>query len=155
MIYTSGGAGVTFVEASRTAGDVTLNTTGIVTAYDTSTDLVVPAAAGDRVIFGLSMLTNGGFNSGAQGIDIVTVPNGTITTYVSSRGAAPAANGLASLYTDATFVISGQADYVVAAGDLAGGNVTFRLVYTNTTPTRTIYGSANYPFRWWALNVGH
>jgi len=153
--YPASGSALTYVEANLTTGDIALGVAGAWTAVDATTDLVVPAAAGDRLLINFDMLCNGGFAGVGTGLDVATIVAGAPVNYVSSRGAAPATNGLPGLYTDPTFLVSGGSlDYIVQAGDISGGNVTLQFQYNNTAAGRIIYASANYPFRWRAVNIG-
>ena len=153
MIYTSGG-GVTTGRGKRTAGDQAVtNTAGVWTAVDTTTDITLSAAAGDEIEIDINLLTSGTSN---LDLDVVTVVGGNPLHFVSSDGgAAAAANGLTGLYFDGTFRKSTGFDYVVQAGDLTNGQITLRLVYRCGVNAGTIYGSANYPLIWHAVNFKH
>jgi hypothetical protein len=156
-----GGGGLTAVPyaATRvTTADITLGTGGTWAAVDGTgaLDLVIAAATGDHIVLLASFLSNGGFTAGSSGLDIATLVSAAPVTYLSSKTGTPAANGLQSLYTDPSFIIGGGLiSYTVAAGDIAAGNVTFRLMYNNTTAARKIFASTNYPFDWCAINLKH
>jgi hypothetical protein len=138
-----------------TAGDQTLTNVGATrTVVPTLGAFTIPAVAGDRIEIQLSFLA---VLAGINHLDIAVITSGTQVRYASTGTGTPAVEGDPNMYraSGATEVRgSGLFNFTAAAGDIAGGNVTFGLVYHGTGTTSTVFASTNYPFRWSAKNFG-
>lgn len=151
MIYSTA-AGVTLVQATpRTAGNLAVvSTAGVWTAVDTNTDIVIPAAAGDRLAIWGNFLTDA--NTNLNGLDVGTVVSGAVVNYVSSGTGTPLVEGLNAFYPHGnTFQVNQPAVYDVQAGDVSGGNVRLRLFYL-ASGAANIYASAAHPLAWTVAN---
>lgn len=163
-----GSSAVPTVSASRTAGDVTISyvaPAGTFTAVDTGLDLTIPAATGDVIELVLSGLM-AGHSTGSSAMNV----NFTAKTRVSGadvNNVAPSpAVAVPGWFTPdvasalgGTFKINGSHLYTVQAGDISGGNVTFRLYYQADnagSATRTLYAAtATLPLTVYAKNLRH
>ncbi|MCW6003865.1 hypothetical protein K1W54_04610 [Micromonospora sp. CPCC 205371] len=147
-----GGGGSTLVVRRQryTGGDMTLNLGSGAWNLVTGPSLAIPAAVGDYVELSLSVMVQ----SGNSYLDPAVVVAGAAVRYASSDTNTPAVEGWPPLYTSpSTFrSVGGLWGFEVGAGDLSGGNVTFRMATKGTTGT--LYGSASYPFYWLARNFG-
>lgn len=134
------------VAAERTAGNLTLNSTAWADV-DNNLDLVLPAAAGDIVICGLSGL------SLSEAVDVYltfeTVAGG------NRMGGGDSTNGQGVQawrgHTSVLVALGGTAPLTLVAADISGGNVTMRLRYrTNTADNKTLRANASNPLQVWA-----
>lgn len=147
-----GGGGSTLVVRRQryTAGDITLNLGNGAFNLITGPSLAIPAAEGDYVELSLSIMVQ----SGNAYLDPVVAVGGAAVRYASTDTNASAGEGWPPLYTSpSTFrTAAGLWGFEVGAGDIDGGNVTFRMAMRGTTGT--LYGSATYPFYWIVKNYG-
>ena len=120
------------------------------TSYaSTGMEVTIPGSPGDLVLIG------GGWIWWVEAFigvcDAVTRVGGADVSYISGNG-----SGGFGIYGWAGFAISnsvgGPQPYVLAAGDISGGNVTFRIVAKLTAAgTKQLVGSNA---RLWAINLG-
>jgi hypothetical protein len=152
-----GGGSLTLVKGRRTSSSITLNSTTWANV-DTGLDLTIDCAAGDRITYGLSATLAD--QNVAVKFDVVTVVSSTVTNSIAEIGAAVSSPGahIAAFYsTPAVFVgVGGTSQpYVVQAGDIDGGSVTFRLRYqTNSGTNRTLRAASSDPLDVWVINLG-
>lgn len=158
------GAGATangpVVRARRTAGNVTVNSTSWANV-DTAIDLTIAADASDIVLIGLSgRWINPASVATYAFLDAVTVVSGSPLNSVQQAGAVSGtSNGvqawrnLAST-ANADVGMGGTIAYVVQAGDIVSGNVTFRLrarIFSGTS-SHTLVAGTDDSLHWWAWN---
>lgn len=135
-----------YATATRTSGNVTLNTVGP-TNVDTGLDLVLDAAIGDLVEYSISGLVT----NVAQyvGFDVYTIVGGSPVN-AFGPGLSASLAGVQAWYCRAVAEdvnVRGSAHRVLVSGDISAGTVTLRLRYgkLNTT-ARALYATANNPF---------
>jgi hypothetical protein len=150
-----GGGGGGIVGHDRniyTGGDITLNNTtlGPVTG---PTDLVVAATAGDICKIGVTARPTG-IVAQSIAFDFATIVAGSPVNYVFPASGTPI-NIPVAWYIGAseTSACSGEQTYVVQAGDISGGNVTFRLQF-RSSGSRAIEADAAAPLVTWVTNHG-
>ncbi len=143
-------------QTSRTAGDVTMNSTAAFTAdVDTAMDLTVAAVTGDKVE--LQFHGSVGAEAVFVAFDFVTRVAAADVNFASSGNGTPYTYGIPGSRAEQGDNLSVNAStlYTVQAGDISGGNVTFRLRYkTGTAADRTLYASAGTHARASAKNFG-
>lgn len=146
------------VKATHTAGDLTLNSTSSTLAdLNTGLDLTIAAVTGD--VIGINM--SGIYDAGASGnwtvIDAVTRVAAADVNWVSTGTGSNANLGVAAWFRwEAADTLSGEWLYTVQAGDLSGGNVTFRFRYkTGVAGNRTLRAASGQALTVWAKNYGH
>ncbi len=146
-----GGSTMVVKRATVTSGNLTLASTTPWVAVPSGPSLALPAVAGDYVEFQIvSMLGNFSTNF----VDLAVTAGGSLVRYLSSGTSTPAVEGAPAFYGDGAFDRYGPVfEFVVAAGDLAGGNVTV-VFATQGSGGGTIYASTAYPLRWRAINYG-
>jgi hypothetical protein len=145
-----------FIE--RRSGDLTLNSNLAWANVDTGLDLVLPAVVDDVIEVGINGLI--GNESPVLFLDVATIVGGSPVDSFGNRGAALSAppsygiagwRGGASAYT----IVGAPYRYRIVASDLSNATVTLRLRYcTDTAANKALYAGANYPFSWYAWNVG-
>jgi hypothetical protein len=142
---------LTVKRSTVTTGNVTLATAGAWTAVAGGPTIAIPAVAGDYVEFEIvSYLGSFGVNFA----DLAVMVGGAPVRYMSSGTATPASEGAPAFYGDNSFDrASPLFEFVVEVGDLSGGNVTVGFM-TIGSGGGTIYASADYPFKWRAMNHG-
>lgn len=148
----SGSGGVTTTKARRTAGDVSVNTTGWQNV-DTGIDLTLAAVAGDEIEYTISLYCNSANN--ALKFDVATIVSGSPVNYFGGAGGAD--SGVPGWWAPASQDggISGGVLYTVQAGDISGGNVVLRLrVNPANTTARIIAASSATPLIVSAKNLG-
>lgn len=152
---------VPYVTATRTAGDVSLNTASI-TEVNSGLRLTLPAAVGDVLEFGIDAQ----LDSTAQfvGFDVYTMPGGTRT---NPFGPGLSANlstlvgvvGWEASNAAAARMISGSVTRTVVSGDLDAGSpntVTASLHFAKVNATaRALFAQTNIPLKVWMKNLGH
>lgn len=139
------------------AGTLTINSSTAWTNYDTATDLVLPAAAGDLIECSLSAVwgaeATGGF------FDVVSIVGGNPVNCWSLDGPPQAPStptqgvsawrGEANKNTEAHGAVARR----LVAGDISGGNVTLRLrCGTSGAVNKTVYGTVGQPTHFRATN---
>lgn len=145
--------GASYIEASRTAGDLSLTSTAIAD-IDTGLDLVLPAVAGDVIEYGISGL----LDVAAQEVafEVFTVVAGAPVNSFGPGLASPKL-GVSGWYagTDGAYHdVTGSTSRTLVAGDISAGTVTMRLRYVKASATaRTLYANANIPLKVWAKNL--
>lgn len=146
-------ATITQARGEFTTGDITATNVGSTWTQAGSLLCPVPAAAGDYLLFIPSLMVN---PAGVTHVDIAVKVGAAFVRFASSGDATSALEGDPGLYGDPTYslVNGGVMDFVVTADDVSGGNVTFAVVYMGTGTSTIIHASANYPFRWRAINFG-
>lgn len=139
-----------FSQATRTAGNLTLDSTLWATA-STTLDLVLTAAANDRIAVELSAsLSTANVN---VGFDAIAANSGTHFSGVSGNNAF----GHQAWYSPGnnTMGVGGMVIRTLTTGDISGGNVTVRLRYRcGSTAARTVNASTTRPLRFAAFNLG-
>jgi hypothetical protein len=145
-----------YAEATRTAGDLTLNQTAV-TAVNTGLDLTLTAAAGDLIRYGM----DGIIGNEAQVVvfDVYTMVSGaSVNPFGVGLSALGASQGVPQWQMDniaQTFPLALPARRTLVAGDIQGGTVTLRLFYAKpNTTARTLFASSGLPLRVWAENLG-
>lgn len=121
----SSGSSVATAKTTRTAGSVTVNSTAFFTAdIDTALDLTVAAVAGDVVELSVSGMWDNEAVVGA--LNFVTRVSGADVNFITGGSAT---YGVVAWRGESGVrdAIGGGLLYTVQAGDLAAGNVTFRL----------------------------
>lgn len=113
----------------------------------------IPAAVGDTVSFVMGPLMEWAVPA-SDYFDVVVVGAGPAIVRRSSTGTANPTgsdHGDPGLYPTPSqyFSIFTPFSFVVAATDLVGGNIQFRL-YSKGAGGSTVYASADYPLRYWA-----
>lgn len=114
----------------------------------------IAASVGDRVTFQASFLA---ILTGVNYLDSAVMVSGSPVRYGSSGTGTPATEGDPVAYRDvAGAIVRGLAPFtfVVEAGDISGGNVTFGVVHRGAGTTTNVYASSAYIFRWMARNDG-
>lgn len=130
---------------STNVGSTWTQATGFVTTG-------ITASVGDYVMFLPTVMVD---PTGATSLDFAVKVGVNFVRYAASGTGTPATDGDPGLYSDGTFLQSGAIfDFVVEAGDLSSGTLTFALVYKGTGTTTVIYASTDYPWRWRCLNFG-
>jgi hypothetical protein len=145
----------TFKFAQRTAGNIALNSSLAWTNIDTALDMVLAAQVGDVVECCVSTYFGDAAEIGSGSLDFATIVGGVAVNYVGSTG------GTADFATPWTipaqlkFVMYGTAMRTLIAGDISSGTVTLRLRgRTDTANARTMRGTAQFPLKVWAKNLG-
>lgn len=139
--------------ATRTAGNLSLNSTAWATA-STTLDLTLAAAANDRIAAHLSAA--GSTGSVDLGLDAIATNSGTHFSGVSGNNAF----GCMSWYIHGTTAAAeptagGINVRTLSTGDVSGGNVIVRLRYkTGSASARTVNASTTKPLRFEAWNFG-
>jgi hypothetical protein len=148
----AGGAIVGYDINRYTGGDITLNNTTL-SAVAGLTDLVVPASAGDLVTLGLAARPNA-TTANSVAFDYATIVSAAPVNYVFPASGTPI-NIPTTWYIAASELggVTGTFPYIVQAGDISGGNVTFRL-YFRSSGSRVIEADAASPLVHWAINYG-
>lgn len=142
---------VDYSEVIRTAGDISLTSSGWQTVTSTL-DVAVLATTGDLVMY--TPLLSVGAQNNALAFDVQAVTSGK---YASTGTTTPATNGLAGWYAAVSIVqaVSGAVFYRVQSGDTSSGILTLRLkVNPATATTRAVAANAASPARVCALNMG-
>lgn len=141
-----------FKKATRTAGNLTLNSTTWANV-DTGIDLVMAAAVGDEIEVGVSGRWNPEAVEGY--LNVATIVSGSPVNYVMPGGAADAgAAGWMGDNGEPTH-IGAAISYTVQAADVSAGTVTLRLRYRTSTATNKVFvADPTQPFHWWARNLG-
>lgn len=150
-----GGGGSTSlhpVEARKTDGSTLVNN-GSWTVYDTALDLVVPAAAGDLIEYGISSIWDANAPEGY--IDVATMVSGSPYSYFATGSPTASTRGVSAWFgaSSAATALTGSAVLTLVSGDIVSGNVTLRL-FTKTTGAKTLYSETNLPMQVWAKNLG-
>lgn len=136
-----------------TSGNIQLNTgTNTWGPLTNSPTLVIPAAAGDLI--GLSQTVIRQANANIF-LDVGVLVSSAIVRYLATMSSTPAGEGDPGLYHTALPAKSAERRFVVASGDLSGGNVTFTMAIRNTTGASSLLlADTNTPFQWSAINYG-
>jgi hypothetical protein len=156
-----GGGGIEVVEATRTAGNVTIPTTGPI-AIDTAIDLVVTAKAGDHLAVSLDGLLNAPGTAGSWlAFDAATIVSSAVVNYIGVRTSTygngalawfvsgPSTDGAGGLCN-----LGGTCLYLVQPEDVSGGQVRLRLYAKASTVSRVLRaGVGSDRFRWWVENL--
>lgn len=133
--------------------DFTINASSWTDVDNTTFDTTIAAAAGDVIELAL----HGYWGSAANyaHLDIATIVSSAPVNYVSGHAGNNSSAGIlgAAALSGAERMFSAMVSYVVQAGDISGGNVTFRL-RARSTGSRTLSGSANWPAVMEVLNLG-
>lgn len=134
-----------------TTGDTTLPSTSGAWAAVAGYELAIPATVGQWVEIGAHGMRS---NTSSAFLDIAVIVGSTLVRFLASGTATPGTEGDPGFYFSSNFTTqSASRGFVVASGDLDGGNVRF-VVAAKATGTGTLYSSTNYPFYWRALNLG-
>jgi len=137
-----------------TSGDVTLSNTSNAWQALSGFELSIPAAVGEWVELAPSFMWLP--SAGDAFLDFGVQVGSSIVRYLSSGSSTPAAEGDPALYiypsSYRTSGVSGSG-FIVTPGDLDAGNIRFILAYKTTSAVGTVHASANWPFRWRALNL--
>lgn len=135
-----------------TGGDIALSSTTLA-AVPGLTDLVVAASAGDLVMLGL-VARSASTGGQSMAFDFATMVGGSPVNYVFPASGTPV-NIPTAWYIGAASPDSTQGGfpYVVQAGDISAGNVTFRL-YGRVSGARSLEADASAPLVTWAVNHG-
>lgn len=150
----SRGGGPVITSGYVSTGDQTLTNVGSTwTPVPTLSAFTIPAVAGDRIRIQMSFLA---ILAGVNFLDIAIITSGTQVRYASTGTGTPAVEGDPVLYRDVSNSATRGTSFLftAGAGDIAGGNVTFGLVYKGTGTTSTVFAGTNYPFRYYAENLG-
>jgi len=153
----SGGGGSSMVvkRGVVTSGDITPPADGGSWAiWSAAPQIVIAAAVGDYVSIEACDFMLDPTNSGTF-FDWVVIVSAAIVRSMSTHTNTPAVEGSPAFYIQpSTYRHYGPAfEFVVASGDLSGGNVTVGWAHKGTG-TGTLFASSNYPFRWRAINYG-
>lgn len=149
------GAGAGLVSSGSvkiTSGDLTLNNTSWTNTG--ITDITVAASTGDVVEASIS--GRWGNQSVTSGLDVATIVSASPVNYLGTGGSGTAFGpsgwvGNSGVLTD----IGASILYTVQAGDISGGNVTFRIRYrTGSAVNKGLFASADTPFQWSVKNFG-
>jgi hypothetical protein len=149
-----GGSAMVVKRAKITSGDIIpQNTAGAWALLTGGPTLAIAAAVGDYVQFDII----GGMRSlpSASMLDLAVIVGGAAARYASTGGASPALEGDPTMYPNPSEFLGLRItfEFVVEAGDLSGGNVTFGFA-CKSNGTGNLYASANYPLRLRAINHG-
>lgn len=155
-----GGFQVDHVQARRTAGALTLNSTSWADV-DTGLDLTLTGVSAGHVI-AASISGRLGNQSVFVMLDMVTVVGGSPVNSFARQAAveaSPGTEGVGAWWTTNTASqaeVGGSAPpYTVQSGDLSAGSLTLRLRYaTGTAANRTLNATTAIPLTIWALNLG-
>lgn len=154
----SGSSGLVHDFFTRTAGNLTLNTTtwANLPTIGTSWDITLAAAAGDTIECSLSAV----LDSAATNIffDVVSIVSAAVTNSFST-GATPSDSnaGVSAWYVPASISTKsgGSFMYTLQAGDVSGGNVVMRLRYRGDSATnRNLHATALFPLQFSAKKLG-
>lgn len=153
-----------FKKVSRTTGDLTVNTplgTWQELAAETGgpgtggLDIVLAAQVDDVIEVGMSAIWG---NEAVVGyLDVAFIVSAAVAGYVGGAGGAaeagvPAWRASASVFGP---VAGGDLKTVTAPLLTAAGTLQLRpYVRTGTVGNRTLFASADNPFKWWAKNLG-
>ena len=147
-----------YMQAKRTAGDLTLNSNLAWANVQTGLDLTLAASAGDVIEYSI----NGLAISAAVELyfDVVTVVSGNPVNSFA-RDTTPAnpstSFGLIGWLCPASVIspISGSVFRTLVSGDISGDNVLLRLRYASSAATnRVINATSASPMHVWARNHG-
>ena len=135
---------------SRTSGDKTLNNSGSWANVDTTTDITLPAVAGDWVEVNIS---------GHLGAEAVAVRfDAKFNNSGNQFGSSDVTGGWPGWYVGNSSdkdSVSGSAFAQVQSGDISGGNVVIRIIYnTGTATNRALNATSAIPFYVTAKNHG-
>lgn len=136
-----------------TTGNVTATNVGA-TWTQAVGGFALSASVGDFVLFQPSFLYKPGANTI---VDVAVKVGASFVRFASTGTSSAAVEGDPSMYFDPDIYrtqCGGAFDFVVEAGDLSGGNVTFSVVYSGTGTAAIVYASTDLPFRWRAVNYG-
>lgn len=151
---TPGGGGFTPVVRSAwlTPGDTALPNTSGGWSSLAGFELDVPAVAGQWVEIGVHAMRTA---TSSADLDVAVVVGASIVRYLATGTATPGFEGDPGWYPQSgSFAVqSAPRGFVVASGDLDGGNVRF-VVAVKAAGTGTLFSSTNYPFYWLAKNLG-
>lgn len=146
-----GGASAPVIrDAYVTSGDILLaNSLGAWAAVPGMT-LAVPATTGQRVQISIASMWDPA-GSTTQFLDVAITAAGVPTRYASNGTITPAIEGWPAMYTTpSSYIRTGATcSFVVGAGDISGGNVTFTLM-TKGGGTGKVFASVTYPWYWLA-----
>lgn len=135
-----------------TGGDITLNNTTL-SAVSGPTDLVVAASSGDLVFLDVRARPTT-TTAASIAFDFATIVSASPVNYVFPASGTPVNIPTAWYIGSAeTSACGGAYPYIVQAGDISGGNVTFRL-YFRTSSSRVVEADASAPLVTWAVNLG-
>lgn len=154
------GSGTVVNKTTRyTGGDIVLSTTtGQWFNLQTALDVQIAANVGDVIECNLSLYCNAAATE--VWFDVVTIVAAAAVSSLANAGAATAAppyygNPSWKCTSGVVDKTGGPARMVVAAGDVVGGKVTFRVRYTVSDPVaRTVFASANYFIQFGVKNLG-
>lgn len=150
-------AGLTKTKAAftRTSGNFTITSTSWTAILGTGVDLVIAAVVNDWIEVSLSVAWNSEALYGC--LDVSSIISGSAfsswgSVKTTTDSGVQAWIGIASNFT----YVGGSVMKQVAAGDIDGsGNVNLRIFGRNTSAgTKTIFATADGPFKWSAKNLG-
>lgn len=149
-----GGSSIVVKRAQVTsAGNITPQSSpGAWAQFTGAPTLAIPAVVGNYVEFEiLGML----WTPLSAFIDLAVIVGGSLVRFMATDTSTPGVEGAPAFYPQpSTFRHYGPVfDFVVASGDLSGGNVTVGFA-TKGNGTGTLYASTDYPLRWRAVNYG-
>lgn len=151
---TGAGTHVGRTTVRRTTGNLSPGASaGAFSAVSSTLDVAIAAAAGDLVMFGISLRAE----SGPQTyLDVATMVSGAPLNWIGSTGAAGDLGVAAWLIETSTPLgRGGSVPYIVVAGDIVAGVVTFRLFYrTGSAVTPVFDATAPLPLSVFAQNLG-
>jgi hypothetical protein len=122
-----GGGGLTGLPTiSTTAGTTKIVNTTTYADVDNTMDLVLPVAAGDKLLVSVSCLWS---NVATWGdLDVATIVSAAVVNYISGFGATgPGVMAWRGQNTANNWPFGGTITYTVVAGDIDGGNIRLRL----------------------------
>jgi hypothetical protein len=147
-----------YARFKRTAGDLSLNSTvwSDLPTISTSGDLTINATTGDVVVVaacGLWSTENVDAN-----LDVVTIVAGSVVNSFGADGTpSNSHSGIRSWSAlgPAYWTIGGNFYRTLVSGDISSGTVTLRVRYrTGIASNKTLFGSTNNPFEYFAQNLG-
>ena len=154
---TSGQGLKDFGRVKRTAGDIALGSVVTPTWADveTSLDIVLTAATGDFIEYGISGLLGSGTDTF---FDVATIVSSAVVTYFSSGTSTATAGGASGWYgrPSLIFPVTGSLmSPALVSGDISSATVTLRLRYSKGGSSgRTFYATPGDPLIVWAKNLG-
>jgi hypothetical protein len=149
-----GGTPVAVVSGYVTTGNVsTVNTSGSVVVLPGGPTFSIAAAAGDRIRFDWTGLTQ---KVSATFWDVAVLVGGSAVRYAATGTGTPGVEGDPGYYPDSASFPGhpGPFAFTVEAGDISGGNVTIGFVLKSDNTAGLLFASTSFPLRYTITNYG-
>lgn len=155
MAYPRFQASKSFKVVRYTTGNFTLNSTSWANIHASAFDVTIAAQSGDVIVVHFAGCYG---NEAVQvGIDVATIPGGTVTNYFGGAVETSTGDGVPAWLGPAGALSSfgGAAMRTLVAGDLSGNTVSVRPRYRTTAATnKTLYANTGLPVFMMVQNIG-